>query len=96
ARVGDGLVGTPEQVTEGLLSAIAQGARRITVHFGDAPRPEGAYLLPRLCCRTSPCESTSIDGLSAPSANTVALDGAGCWLCAACPPPNDGKGQVLH
>lgn len=38
------IVGTPEQVTEQLLAAIDQGARRITVHFGDSPHPEGAYL----------------------------------------------------
>jgi alkanesulfonate monooxygenase SsuD/methylene tetrahydromethanopterin reductase-like flavin-dependent oxidoreductase (luciferase family) len=38
------LVGTPARVTETLLEAIAQGADRLTVHFADAPRPEGTYL----------------------------------------------------
>ena len=38
------VVGTPAQVTEALLGAVAQGADRFTVHFADAPRPEGAYL----------------------------------------------------
>jgi alkanesulfonate monooxygenase SsuD/methylene tetrahydromethanopterin reductase-like flavin-dependent oxidoreductase (luciferase family) len=38
------IVGTPEQVTEVLLGAVRQGARRITVHFADAPRPEGTFL----------------------------------------------------
>jgi alkanesulfonate monooxygenase SsuD/methylene tetrahydromethanopterin reductase-like flavin-dependent oxidoreductase (luciferase family) len=38
------LVGTPTRVTETLLEAIAQGADRLTVHFADAPRPEGTYL----------------------------------------------------
>ncbi len=38
------IVGTPEQVTEILLGAVRQGARRITVHFADAPRPEGTFL----------------------------------------------------
>ncbi len=38
------IVGTPEQVTEQLLAVVEQGAKRITVHFADAPRPEGTYL----------------------------------------------------
>lgn len=38
------LVGTPAQVTETLLGAIEQGADRLTVHFADAPRPEGTWL----------------------------------------------------
>lgn len=38
------IAGTPEQVTEALLDAVEQGAHRITVHFADAPRPEGTYL----------------------------------------------------
>ena len=38
------IVGTQEQVTEVLLGAVRQGARRITVHFADAPRPEGTFL----------------------------------------------------
>ena len=43
--IGSGdIVGTPAQVTERLLEAIDQGAERITMHFGDAPRPEGTWL----------------------------------------------------
>jgi alkanesulfonate monooxygenase SsuD/methylene tetrahydromethanopterin reductase-like flavin-dependent oxidoreductase (luciferase family) len=38
------IVGTPAQVTEALQAAIAQGAHRLTVHFADAPRPEGTWL----------------------------------------------------
>ncbi|MCB9151376.1 MAG: LLM class flavin-dependent oxidoreductase [Caldilineaceae bacterium] len=38
------IVGTPEQITERLLEAIDQGAERITLHFGDAPNPEGTWL----------------------------------------------------
>jgi alkanesulfonate monooxygenase SsuD/methylene tetrahydromethanopterin reductase-like flavin-dependent oxidoreductase (luciferase family) len=38
------LVGTPAQVTEALQAVIAQGAQRLTVHFADAPRPEGTWL----------------------------------------------------
>ncbi len=38
------LIGTPAQVTETLLEAIEQGADRLTVHFADAPRPEGTRL----------------------------------------------------
>lgn len=38
------LVGTPAQVTETLLGVIAQGADRLTVNFGDVPRPEGTWL----------------------------------------------------
>lgn len=42
---GDGtLVGTPEQVTEQLMTAIESGARYITVHFCDVPRPDGTLL----------------------------------------------------
>ena len=44
ATRSDGLVGTPEQITETLLEAIEQGADRIVVNFADAPRPEGTYL----------------------------------------------------
>ena len=40
----DTIVGTPDQVAEVLLGAVRQGARRITVHFADAPRPEGTFL----------------------------------------------------
>jgi alkanesulfonate monooxygenase SsuD/methylene tetrahydromethanopterin reductase-like flavin-dependent oxidoreductase (luciferase family) len=39
-----GAIGTPEQVTELLLSIVAQGADRLTVHFADAPRPDGTAL----------------------------------------------------
>lgn len=38
------LVGTPAQVTEVLLDVIARGAHRLTVNFGDVPRPEGTWL----------------------------------------------------
>ncbi len=38
------IAGTPEQVTEYMLDAVEQGAQRITVHFADAPRPEGTWL----------------------------------------------------
>jgi alkanesulfonate monooxygenase SsuD/methylene tetrahydromethanopterin reductase-like flavin-dependent oxidoreductase (luciferase family) len=40
----DSIAGTPEQITEKLLSGIEQGADRIVVHFADAPRLEGTYL----------------------------------------------------
>jgi alkanesulfonate monooxygenase SsuD/methylene tetrahydromethanopterin reductase-like flavin-dependent oxidoreductase (luciferase family) len=40
----DCLVGTPTQVTEALLEMLKQGADRLTVHFSDAPRPEGTNL----------------------------------------------------
>lgn len=39
-----GIMGTPEQVTEQLLAIVGQGAQRLTVHFADSPRPEGAWL----------------------------------------------------
>ena len=38
------VVGTPAFVTETLREIIAQGADRLTVHFADAPRPEGTWL----------------------------------------------------
>lgn len=38
------LVGTPDQISEGLLAIVAQGAARITIHLCDAPRPDGAQL----------------------------------------------------
>lgn len=38
------VVGTPAQVTDVLLGIIRQGAHRLTVHFADAPRPEGTWL----------------------------------------------------
>ncbi len=40
----DRLIGTPAQVTERLREVIAQGADRLTVHFADAPRPDGTSL----------------------------------------------------
>src|SRR2546428_443193 len=47
------LVRTPDQVTETLLSIVAQGADRLTVNLADVPHPEGTWLfaatvLPRL------------------------------------------------
>lgn len=43
--VGNGdIAGTPAQVTEHIQAAIDQGAHRITIHFCDAPRPEGTWL----------------------------------------------------
>lgn len=39
-----GVSGTPEQVAEALRAIIAQGAHRLTVHFADAPRPDGTQL----------------------------------------------------
>jgi alkanesulfonate monooxygenase SsuD/methylene tetrahydromethanopterin reductase-like flavin-dependent oxidoreductase (luciferase family) len=39
-----GVSGTPEQVAEALRQLVAQGAQRLTVHFADAPRSEGAEL----------------------------------------------------
>ena len=38
------LIGTPAQVTETLRRIIKQGAHRLTVNFGDAPRPDGTLL----------------------------------------------------
>jgi alkanesulfonate monooxygenase SsuD/methylene tetrahydromethanopterin reductase-like flavin-dependent oxidoreductase (luciferase family) len=38
------LAGTPARVTEVLRGVIAQGARRLTVNFADAPRSEGTWL----------------------------------------------------
>ncbi|MEM7031448.1 MAG: LLM class flavin-dependent oxidoreductase [Chloroflexota bacterium] len=38
------IVGTPEQITEEMLGAVEQGAKRFSVHFWDSPQPEGAYL----------------------------------------------------
>ncbi|MBX3001102.1 MAG: LLM class flavin-dependent oxidoreductase [Caldilineaceae bacterium] len=38
------LVGTPQEITAGLLSIVEQGAARITIHVCDAPRPEGTQL----------------------------------------------------
>lgn len=40
----DCLVGTPAQLTETLLGVLEDGADRLTVHFSDAPRPEGTNL----------------------------------------------------
>jgi alkanesulfonate monooxygenase SsuD/methylene tetrahydromethanopterin reductase-like flavin-dependent oxidoreductase (luciferase family) len=42
--IGDGMAGTPNQITEQLLEAIDQGAHRIIINFADAPRVEGTYL----------------------------------------------------
>jgi alkanesulfonate monooxygenase SsuD/methylene tetrahydromethanopterin reductase-like flavin-dependent oxidoreductase (luciferase family) len=39
-----GVAGTPEQVAEALRAIIDQGANRLTVHFVDAPRPDGTLL----------------------------------------------------
>jgi len=38
------LAGTPAQVTETLRAIVEQGARRLTVNFADAPRPDGTLL----------------------------------------------------
>ncbi len=38
------LIGTPAQVTDALRKIIRQGAARLTVNFGDAPRPDGTLL----------------------------------------------------
>ncbi len=38
------IVGTPEQVTEKLLEAIAQGGHQLVINLLDAPRPEGTWL----------------------------------------------------
>jgi alkanesulfonate monooxygenase SsuD/methylene tetrahydromethanopterin reductase-like flavin-dependent oxidoreductase (luciferase family) len=38
------LAGTPAQVTDTLRAIIRQGARRLTVNFADAPRPDGTRL----------------------------------------------------
>lgn len=43
-RLEGGVVGAPARVAEELRAIIAQGAARITVHFADAPRSEGARL----------------------------------------------------
>ncbi len=43
-RLEGGVAGTPEQIAEQLLTIIAQGAKRITVHFADSPRIEGTHL----------------------------------------------------
>jgi alkanesulfonate monooxygenase SsuD/methylene tetrahydromethanopterin reductase-like flavin-dependent oxidoreductase (luciferase family) len=40
----NGVIGTPEQVTEILLGIIEQGADRLNVNFADAPRLEGTAL----------------------------------------------------
>ena len=38
------VAGTPAQVTAALRSIIKRGARRLTVNFADAPRPDGTQL----------------------------------------------------
>lgn len=40
----NGFAGTPEQVTERLLGAIEQGARRVNVSFADSPHTDGTLL----------------------------------------------------
>ncbi|MEZ4869915.1 MAG: LLM class flavin-dependent oxidoreductase [Caldilineaceae bacterium] len=40
----NGFAGTPAQVTERLLTAVDQGARRINVSFSDSPRLESTQL----------------------------------------------------
>ena len=40
----NGFAGTPEQVTETLLTAVAQGAQRINVAFADTPSLESTQL----------------------------------------------------
>jgi alkanesulfonate monooxygenase SsuD/methylene tetrahydromethanopterin reductase-like flavin-dependent oxidoreductase (luciferase family) len=39
-----GVAGTPEQVADYLRAIVRQGAHQLTVHFADAPRPEGTLL----------------------------------------------------
>ena len=36
----NGIVGTPEQVTDALLTAVRMGARRLNVSFADSPRSD--------------------------------------------------------
>jgi alkanesulfonate monooxygenase SsuD/methylene tetrahydromethanopterin reductase-like flavin-dependent oxidoreductase (luciferase family) len=38
------VAGTPAEVIETLRGVIRRGARRLTVNFADAPRPEGTQL----------------------------------------------------
>jgi alkanesulfonate monooxygenase SsuD/methylene tetrahydromethanopterin reductase-like flavin-dependent oxidoreductase (luciferase family) len=38
------VIGTPAQILDTLRSIIAQGAHRLTVNFGDVPRPDGTQL----------------------------------------------------
>ena len=38
------VAGTPAQVGEALRGIIRRGARRLTVNFADAPRPDGTQL----------------------------------------------------
>jgi alkanesulfonate monooxygenase SsuD/methylene tetrahydromethanopterin reductase-like flavin-dependent oxidoreductase (luciferase family) len=38
------VAGTPAQVIETLRGIIRRGARRLTVNFADAPRPDGTQL----------------------------------------------------
>lgn len=38
------LAGTPAQVADGLRAILTRGARRLTVNFADAPRPDGTQL----------------------------------------------------
>ena len=39
-----GVIGTPEQVATTLRAIVRQGASRLTIHFADAPRPDGTLL----------------------------------------------------
>ena len=41
---GNGIAGTPEQITEALQTAIRMGATRINVSFADTPRTDGTML----------------------------------------------------
>ncbi|MBX3010916.1 MAG: LLM class flavin-dependent oxidoreductase [Caldilineaceae bacterium] len=41
---GNGFAGTPAQVTERLLTAVAQGAKQINVSFSDTPRLDSTQL----------------------------------------------------
>jgi len=38
------LAGTPAQIADDLRAILARGARRLTVNFADAPRPDGTQL----------------------------------------------------
>jgi alkanesulfonate monooxygenase SsuD/methylene tetrahydromethanopterin reductase-like flavin-dependent oxidoreductase (luciferase family) len=40
----NGIVGTPDQITEALQTAIRMGARRINVSFADSPRTDCTVL----------------------------------------------------
>ena len=38
------VIGTPEQVATTLRAIVGQDASRLTVHFADAPQPDGTLL----------------------------------------------------